>query len=164
MHENSIKLMALFKNKYVQGGMSVLDVGAQDINGSYRPLFEGCNYVGLDTAKAPGVDVVSEKENEFPFADNSFDVVISGQTLEHSLNPFVLAKEMSRILKPGGFACWIAPWYFPVHKGDNCPYDCWRILEDGMRQLMKESGLDVLESFQNESDTIGIGKKVNGPS
>lgn len=159
MHGNSMKLMGYFKDKYVGRGASILDIGSQDINGSYRTLFADCKYTGLDNAAGPGVDIVSEKDNEFPFSNDCFDFVISGQTLEHSLQPWVLVKEMARVLKPSGMVCWIAPWVFQVHKGENCPFDCWRILDDGMRQLIKESGLNAVECFQDEADTIGIGKK-----
>lgn len=162
MHPDAMFLMEGFKIRYEDKirNKKVLDVGSQDINGSYREIFErfGCKYTGTDIVEGPNVDVISPLETLL-FQNNSFDVVISGQTLEHAERPWILAKEMGRILCPGGIVCWIAPWRFHVHRDELCPYDRWRILDDGMKILLKEAGLIILECFMHQDDTIGIGKK-----
>lgn len=162
MHPNSMRLMSDFVNQHshkIQGAR-VLDVGAQDINGSYKGLFDGCaEYVGCDILPGKGVDVIVEDMDRLPFEDASFDFVISGQTLEHAAHPWILMKEMARIVKPGGAVCAIAPWKFHEHKDELCPYDRWRILSDGMRVLMEEAGLKVISAFMNEDDCVGVGEK-----
>lgn len=162
MHPDSEYLMSNFKNKYADRirGKNVLDVGSQNINGSYRPMFEAleCSYVGTDIVDGPNVDVISPLDR-LPFESNLFDVVVSGQCLEHAERPWVLAKEMGRVLKPGGLVCWIAPWRFHVHKDNLCPYDRWRILDDGMIVLLKEEGLNVLQCEMHNDDTYGIAEK-----
>lgn len=163
MHPDSLMLMQGFRDKYaerIKGGR-VLDVGSQNINGTYRDMFLalGCVYVGCDVAAGAGVDMVVTDPDRLPFADGEFDVVISGQTLEHAARPWILTKEMGRVLKPGGLACWIAPWNFMVHKGEDCPFDRWRILDDGMKILMKDAGLAVLDCQMYQDDTYGIGEK-----
>lgn len=40
--------------------------------------------------------------DKYPWADDSVDAVISSQTIEHLENPFYFAREIYRILKPGG--------------------------------------------------------------
>jgi SAM-dependent methyltransferase len=156
--------MQQFKDKYLSRieGKRLLDVGSQDINGSYRPLFSGvvAEYVGADLGPGKGVDVVVPAEGRMPFEDASFDVVISGQTLEHAKKPWELVVEMARVLKLGGLVCWIAPWRFHEHKDSkNCPYDRWRILSDGMIVLIELAGLSVLEARMYEDDSVGIGEK-----
>lgn len=162
MHPDSMLLMANFKNKYCEQirGKRVLDVGSQDINGSYKQMFQelGCLYTGTDIVDGPNVDVISTFDSLL-FQDNSFDIVISGQTLEHAERPWMLVREMSRVLAPGGLVCWIAPWRFHVHKDALCPYDRWRILDDGMHVLLQEAGLNVLDAFMHADDTVGIGQK-----
>ncbi len=59
MHDTSYKLMTTFIQQYVKGGNSVLDVGSCDYNGCYKPLFIGCDYIGLDLEKGPNVDVIA---------------------------------------------------------------------------------------------------------
>ena len=163
MHPDSLYLMTQFRNKHIDRirGCMVLDVGSQDINGSYRQMFQevDCQYIGTDIVPANNVDVVSPLES-LKFADKSFDVVVCGQTLEHAARPWILAREMGRVLKVGGLVCWIAPWRFQVHKDEHCPVDRWRILDDGMRILMEEAGLIVLECQMFQDDTFGIGEKA----
>ena len=141
-------------------GKKVLDVGSQDINGNYRDIFEhsGCTYTGTDIVGGANVDVISSFDH-LNFEDESFDVVVSGQTLEHAERPWELVKEMARVLKPGGLVCWIAPWRFHVHRDELCPYDRWRILDDGMKTLIKEAGLNLLDCQMYQDDTYGIAEK-----
>lgn len=41
----------------------------------------------------------------YPFADNSFDLILSDWVLEHVANPEEFAAEIGRVLKPGGWFC-----------------------------------------------------------
>jgi SAM-dependent methyltransferase len=89
------RLPANFKN------VRALEVGALDINGSIRSLFEGGQYVGVDVAEGPGIDLACPGQLlEFP--SGSFDTVVSAECFEH--NPYwreTLAN-MLRMLGPGG--------------------------------------------------------------
>jgi len=53
-----------------------------------------------------------------PFADNTFDYVISSDVIEHTPDPYLAVKEMIRVLKPGGKICITVPnrtfWFFSV--------------------------------------------------
>jgi len=53
----------------------------------------------------------SEDLSEQTFADESFDIVITQDVLEHLLNPVHALKEISRTLKPGGVHIFTVPWY-----------------------------------------------------
>jgi len=79
----------------------VLEIGSLDINGAIRGCFNDCDYIGLDVAPGPGVDVVCEGQ-KYDIPDASFDVVISCEVMEH--NPFwkETVENMIRLLKPGG--------------------------------------------------------------
>lgn len=148
--------MSDFRTEFVKTNSTVLDVGSQDVNGSYRPLFEDCIYTGLDQTEGKNVDVVTSDPYKFPFDYDSFDVVISGQCLEHSPRPWLLVQEIARVLRPGGACCIIAPWEWEIHR---YPVDCFRILPDGMRSMMADAGLTVVRCEVFEKDTIGIGRK-----
>ena len=41
-------------------------------------------------------------DGSFPFAKNSFDVIVANQIYEHAKNPKLLMKEIYRVLKPNG--------------------------------------------------------------
>lgn len=114
MHPSSREWMAKFRTSIGDAG-KVLDVGSRDTNGSYRDLFANWDYTGLDPVIGKGVDYVPEDPYLWKFADETFDAVISGQTLEHIEFPEKTFKEIYRVLKDGGKCCIIAPSQGPVH-------------------------------------------------
>ena len=61
----------------------VLEVGSLNINGSIRPFFEQCTYVGVDLGEGADVDVVAKGE-DLTYADGTFDVVASCECFEHN--------------------------------------------------------------------------------
>jgi 2-polyprenyl-6-hydroxyphenyl methylase/3-demethylubiquinone-9 3-methyltransferase len=71
---------------------------------------KGYVHIGVDlseegpkVARAHGVDhTVRGDIHHIPLADESADVVVAGQCLEHVADPFAVVRECCRILKPGG--------------------------------------------------------------
>lgn len=153
MHLSSLKRMEWFANNFLkeQRKYRVLDVGSFDVNGSYRSLFdpEKFDYVGLDMEAGPNVDIVPSLPyiwKEIP--DDSFDVVISGQALEHIEFFWVTVAEMVRVLKKDGLLCIIAPNGFREHR---YPVDCYRFFTDGMVALSRYFELDLLHAHTNRA-------------
>lgn len=98
----------------------VVDLGAMNVNGSYRELFGPCaEYIGVDLEPGPGVDLVLSDIYTLPFEDNSVDLVLSGQMLEHCGQFWRVFSEISRVLKPEGLVIAIAPSSGPVHRKDG---------------------------------------------
>ena len=135
---------------------NVLDVGSMNINGTFRPLIEGqgWQYTGLDVAPGPNVDIVADNPYHFPFEDGTFDVVISGSTMEHVQAIWRWLPELVRVLKPGGFLAIHTHWQFQEHR---FPVDCWRVLPDGMQFLFDETGqLEQTKiEIANHMDIVG---------
>jgi SAM-dependent methyltransferase len=144
--------------------LCVADIGAYDVNGNLRGLFQRpeWGYVGCDMAAGPNVDLVLPSSHDWPnLASASFDAVVSVSTLEHTLRPWLVVKEIARIVKPGGLVCLTAPYAWQFHEH---PIDCWRIYPDAMRTIMGDAGLDVIETRMVSAgtwigDTIGIGRR-----
>jgi SAM-dependent methyltransferase len=82
----------------------VLDVGSGDINGNNRFLFENCEYDGNDVIPAKNVTIVS-KTKDVPFADNTFDTIISTECFEHDPEYKESFKKIYNLLKPDGLFC-----------------------------------------------------------
>ena len=93
----------------------VVDLGCGDGDFSLKVKKKiGCSKIyGVDVfdpyireAKMKGIDVIKHDLNDFPypFENNTFDVVISSQVIEHLFYPVKFLKEVYRILKPGGYA------------------------------------------------------------
>lgn len=131
----------------------VIDIGAQDVNGSLRqvcpPSFD---YVGVDFVAGKGVDVVLEDPYVLPFGDASVDVAVSSSCFEHSEMFWVLFLEVLRTLKPHGLLYLNAPSNGSFHR---YPVDCWRFFPDSGKALVKwahRQGMQpaLLESFVSQ--------------
>lgn len=165
MHKQSYDLMSDFVKKYlsIDENLNILDVGSGDVNGTYKPLFNNpkWTYTGLDIEAGKNVDIVINDTYKWDIKDETYDVVISGQCLEHVEDIYAWVKEINRVLKPDGIVCIIAPWAIFEHR---YPIDCWRILPDGMRFLLKKiANLQVIETYKigtlELGDCVGIAIK-----
>ena len=70
----------------------------------------------------PEVDIRVASITELPFADESFDAVVSADVVCQVDNPEVAAREFSRVLRPGGVAVINVPaymWMWSYHD-DSC--------------------------------------------
>ncbi len=93
-------------NKHPNG--LILDNGA-GLRDRYLP-----NVINLEICDLPTTDVMGVGER-LPFRDNSFDAVFSLAVLEHVRNPFACAREIARVLKPGGTLYAAVPFLQPFH-------------------------------------------------
>jgi len=165
MHQSSYNKMAKFVEKYLTSkkneNLIIIDIGSMDVNGSYKALFvnPGWKYIGIDTNTGRNVDIVIRDPYSWKnFHSDYADIIISGQSFEHIEYIWLTIKEISRVLKPQGLACIIAPSSGPEHK---YPTDCWRIFPDGFKALANYSGMEIVEIFtqwndENYSDNSNI--------
>jgi SAM-dependent methyltransferase len=151
MHQSSFLKMQAFadiiRRQRANDTLIIVDYGSQDINGSYKALFNepNWNYIGIDMAMGKNVDMVLKDPYDWKeLADNSVDLFISGQAFEHTEFLWLSVMEIQRVLKPAGLACLITPSAGPEHR---YPMDCWRIYPDGMRALSRFAGLAALDTF-----------------
>lgn len=144
---------------YLPGGSPlVVDIGAADVNGSYRALLPAASrYVGVDLEPGPGVDLVLDDPYHLPFEDGSVDVILSGQMLEHCGQFWRVFSEVARVLRPEGLAFMIAPSAGPVHR---YPVDCYRFYPDSFAACADWAGLRLVHSWTDERgpwrDIVGV--------
>jgi SAM-dependent methyltransferase len=160
MHDTSYNGISALVNQFMDKTKlySVLDVGSYDVNGNYKSIFNypGWSYLGVDIAFGPNVDKCIEPY-QWDLQDNSYDVVLSGQCLEHVEMPWLWIKEAERVCKPGGLIILTAPWCFPIHQ---YPVDCWRLLPDGMSVLLtKVAHTTILHLSTNDNDCFAVARK-----
>lgn len=172
MHQNSYNVMGQFVEKYaaplvhIKPIVRVLDIGSCNVQTDqpiYRTLFTNpkFDYTGLDLCSGENVDLVVKEPYNWPLENESYDIVISGQCLEHTTAPWVWIKEVERVCKSGGLVAVIAPWMWGQHR---FPLDCWRILPDGMSYLLdKWCDFDLLDVGSTGPDVgcdcWGFGRK-----
>lgn len=106
----------------------ILDCGA----GRRSIYFD--NVINLEIAAYDTTDVrgVGEK---LPFIDQSFDAVLSIAVLEHVKDPFLCAKEITRILKPGGSLMCCVPFLQPFH---GYPHHYYNMSYQGLKNLFEK--------------------------
>jgi len=131
-------------------GKTVLEVGSRAVAGpesSVRPDVEGLgprSYIGVDIIAGPRVDEVCDVSDlRQRFGDDSFDVVITTEMLEHVRDWRAAVSNLKRVVKPGGvLVITTRSFGFPHH---GWPYDYWRYELDDIREIFSDFQLEVLE-------------------
>jgi SAM-dependent methyltransferase len=155
MHPDSMRLMRQVRDKHLPAipTMRICDDGGlhNQPSKSYRLLFGPLvYYVVCDIVDHPSVDVVKPDPFTLPFEDSFFDLVVSGQMLEHCQNPFRAVAEMKRVLKIGGHIAIIVPSAGRRHDAQ----DGWRFMDDAFKFISAEvGGFETLADFIDKSGT-----------
>ena len=123
--------------KELAGKGPVLIIGSGDKCEFYRNKFNDSLVINSDVHNQFGVDIVFDAHN-IPFKEDTFQLVYSSQVLEHTLKPWVVSKEISRVTKTGGFIHTEVPFCFPYH---GQPYDFYRFTPGGLRLLFQQCEL-----------------------
>ncbi len=149
MHQSSFVRMAEFVKQYLDPceNLTIVDLGSRDINGSYRDLFlcDKWKYIGVDLQPGKNVDLVISNPYDWEeLADNSIDVLVSGQALEHIEFFWLTFEQVERKLVENGIACFIVPSRGEEHR---YPVDCWRFYPDAFHALAKWANLRVLNVY-----------------
>ena len=79
--------------------------------------------------------------------DETFDLIIAEQVFEHVLWPYKAAKNVYKMLKPGGYFLISTPFLLRVH---DYPTDCSRWTEVGLQYFLAECGFS-LDRIQTDS-------------
>ncbi len=125
----------------------LLDLGCGEV--PYAPLFdEGVNYISLDRDLKYPVRVKGDLGEHLPFGDQTFDAVLCTQVLEHVQDPYLVAMEIYRVLKPDGVGFISVPFAWEIH---HYPKDYHRFTPDSMRWLFQKfSKCDVMPLESSE--------------
>jgi len=91
----------------------MLDLGCGPRDQAVVAEHYSLRYVGVDYS-SPKADLLADAQS-IPFADGTFDVVLSYAVLEHLYNPFVAIQEVARVLRPGGACVAVVSQGEPFH-------------------------------------------------
>ena len=95
------------------------------------------NVINLEIYDYPSTDILSTGQH-LPFADASFDAVLSIAVLEHVDDPMTCAAEILRVLKPGGLVFASVPFLQPEHGYPSHYFNATRF---GLRRLFQGAEL-----------------------
>jgi len=127
-------------------GLRVIEVGAFDVNGSYRSLItDAGEYIGIDIQPGPGVDRILNGHSALvEFGPESFDLVICTEVLEHEQLWRDLTLALKSLCRVGGAV--ILTTRSPGFAYHGYPFDYWRFTPDDLRAAFADMAIEALES------------------
>jgi SAM-dependent methyltransferase len=104
------------------------------------PWVPKADFVRLDVQGGADVDVVGDLHALPADWNGRFDCFIANAVFEHLERPWIAAKEVARILKPGGIFLVGTHQCYPIH---SFPSDYFRFSRDALRLIFEDAGLVV---------------------
>ena len=147
-HSNWISYLSEIGNKE---SIKVLEVGSRVVTGSnLRSYFPNAKYVGFDFYAGDNVDVVGDAHNLSAYfeKDEKFDIIFSSAVFEHFAMPWVVAEEISKMLKVGGLIFIETHFSFSSHER---PWHFFQYSDMGLKVLFSPAmGFECIEAgFSN---------------
>jgi SAM-dependent methyltransferase len=112
---------------------TVLDVGGAS-GARYRRLVDSTRYWTIDIQARNRPTVVADAHT-LPIANESVDLVLSLQVLEHCIHPERVLQESHRVLVPGGRLVLSTVLLYELH---GSPHDYYRFTASALRDLARD--------------------------
>lgn len=117
--------------------LKVLEIGSRIVSpgsSSKRPLFpQAISFTGFDIYPDENTDVIGDAHQlSRYFRDEKFDAVFSIAVFEHLAMPWLVAREINKILKTGGITFHGSHFSWPLHE---VPWDFYRYSDEGFKSL-----------------------------
>ncbi|MES2779036.1 MAG: methyltransferase domain-containing protein [Bacteroidota bacterium] len=164
MHLNSELIFRKYYEPYFKNNIKVLEIGPAGIPSAYSKVVNNPT-IQWDTLDLKSTKYISSSIDKltyttdnpyiFPIESNSYDIVISGNVIEHVQNIWAWTNELKRIVKVNGHIFTINPVSWEYHEA---PIDCWRIYPAGYEAIAVMCDLKI-ETCVFESLEIDILKK-----
>jgi SAM-dependent methyltransferase len=97
------------RGEFADNDPSIYRVGLKDFRGRCSRVY-GCDPdpIVLDNPSLDFADVI-ELGKQLPYKEGQFDLIVSRHVFEHVTDPEWTARELLRVLKPGGWICALTP-------------------------------------------------------
>src|SRR3989344_1229049 len=109
-----------------------LDIGCGETP-YYHRLING-KVVAFDICRCKNTSVIGDADF-LPFKDDSFDLLISVNSLYYFKNPLNVIELANKVLKKNGKILIIVPFFYPIH---DAPIDRYRFTEYGIRTMLEQ--------------------------
>lgn len=129
-------------------GMRILEIGSREVTSKSqaRKKFDKAQYVGMDYYAGDNVDIVGDahKLSSYFKNDEKFDLIYSSACFEHFAMPWLVAIEISKLLKVGGLVFVETHFSFRAHER---PWNFFQFSEMGLKVLFSEAlGFECIEA------------------
>lgn len=155
IRKNVSQFIKEIAEKYDKIGLLVLDV-APEIHLGAKEHFKFSTIKTLDLNPNSNADYIVDlcNNNSDVIKNETFDIVICTEVLEHTKNPFKVVEELYRITKKNGLVCVSTPFNFRIH--GPLP-DNWRFTIHGLNTLFESySEINVKELSDSDRDLMPI--------
>lgn len=142
-------------------GRRLLDAGCGTGYFSHRALSAGARVTSVDIGvnllkearKKGAPQPVASDVTRLGFADNTFDVVVSSECIEHTPSPETAVSELIRVLRPGGILVVTCPnrfWHWSCRLANAlgirpyCGLENWPSWSS-LREWSKANGIEIRE-------------------
>ncbi len=151
MHLNSELLFRKYALPYFLPNLKVLEIGPAGFPSAYQKIVgdDSITWHTIDFSDTTfienAVDQLTYRISsayDFPVEENKYDIILSGQVIEHVQHIWHWVKELKRVTKVGGRIVTINPVSWPYHEA---PLDCWRIFPEGIKAIAEINELKVKE-------------------
>jgi SAM-dependent methyltransferase len=102
-------------------------------------------YIGVDLEQREFYNEVPDliwNGIEIPLAENSVDIILFTEVIEHLAEAVLVCKEINRVLKKGGKLIGTTPFFWPIHEAPN---DRQRFTPFGLQNTLKDAGFNEIE-------------------
>jgi len=154
--DSVIEFSKIINFNNANGNLLYVGIAGDPVGGEYSNLFPNFKVSTFDADPIWKPDIVGDITKTH-FSDNSWDVIVCVQVIEHIPNIWDLPSEINRILKPGGYAIIDCPWMYPYHAEPPSFGDYWRVSKDGFKTLFVN--FDIIEIIAGNNNTSCLIKK-----
>jgi hypothetical protein len=141
------KWTTYLEREFNKEGMRVLEIGARVVTGyCFRSHFSKAEYIGFDFYADKNVDVVGDAHKLATYfrEDEKFDLIFSSAVFEHLYMPWVVAREIHKLLKVGGCVFIETVFSFSSHER---PWNFFQFSDVGLRVLFNNAmGFELIDS------------------
>ena len=129
-------------------GMRILEIGSREVTGpsNARKEFSSATYTGFDFYPGKNVDVVGDAHrlSSYFVGEEKFDIIYTSACFEHFAMPWIVATEISKLLKVGGIVFVETHFSYSSHER---PWHFFQFSDMALRTLFSKAlGFECIEA------------------
>lgn len=144
-------------------GKAVLEVGSQEVNGSFREFVEpeAAAYIGVDIVPGRGVDMICEARDLVrTFGRGAFDLVICTELLEHVEDWRTVVRNLKLVTAVGGLIALTTR--MPGFAYHAYPEDHWRFTAADLGTMFADCAIVEVREHPNDRGVYLLAQRT-GP-